>query len=133
MEIQNKRLTLHLVLKRQWFEMIKSGVKTCEYREITPFWANRLLAANKNLRQWQEIWLYYAIWKWDADWKFPDDLISKFGVKPFTHVHFTLGYPARDETSRHMVKRIKEIVVAEGNPKWGAKPGKKYFVIRFKD
>lgn len=34
--------TLHLNLKKQWFDMILSGVKTEEYREIKPYWINRL-------------------------------------------------------------------------------------------
>jgi hypothetical protein len=35
---------LHLTLKRQWFDMIASGVKREEYREIKPYWNKRLLA-----------------------------------------------------------------------------------------
>ena len=35
--------TLKLILKRNWFEMIKSGDKKEEYREITPYYLNRLL------------------------------------------------------------------------------------------
>ena len=33
--------TLHLTLKKQWFDMILSGEKTEEYREIKPYWTNR--------------------------------------------------------------------------------------------
>jgi len=33
--------TLHLTLKRKWFDMIKSGEKKEEYREIKPFWTKR--------------------------------------------------------------------------------------------
>ena len=32
---------LHLTLKRKWFDMIASGVKTEEYREIKPYWERR--------------------------------------------------------------------------------------------
>ena len=32
------RDTLHLVLKHNWFEKIKSGEKRFEYRECKPFW-----------------------------------------------------------------------------------------------
>ena len=35
--------TLHLVLKRQWWDMIASGVKTEEYREFKPFYVKRLM------------------------------------------------------------------------------------------
>lgn len=34
--------TLTLTLKRKWFEMIASGEKKEEYREIKPFWTKRL-------------------------------------------------------------------------------------------
>ena len=33
---------LHLTLKKQWFDMIKSGEKREEYREIKPYWNKRL-------------------------------------------------------------------------------------------
>ncbi len=34
---------LHLTLKRKWFDMILSGEKKEEYREIKPYWRKRLL------------------------------------------------------------------------------------------
>ena len=33
-------LILHL--KKEWFEKIKAGEKTHEYREVKPYWTNRL-------------------------------------------------------------------------------------------
>lgn len=33
---------LHLTLKKRWFDMIASGEKTEEYREIKPYWEKRL-------------------------------------------------------------------------------------------
>lgn len=33
---------LHLTLKRKWFDMIRSGEKREEYREIKPYWVRRL-------------------------------------------------------------------------------------------
>lgn len=35
--------TLHLTLKKQWFDMILSGEKKEEYREIKPYWLRRFL------------------------------------------------------------------------------------------
>jgi hypothetical protein len=35
--------TLHLSLKKKWFDMIDSGEKTEEYREIKQYWSSRLL------------------------------------------------------------------------------------------
>ena len=34
---------LHLTLKKKWFDLIKSGKKTVEYREIKPYWTKRLM------------------------------------------------------------------------------------------
>ena len=33
---------LHLILKKEWFDKIKSGEKKIEYRLATPFWEKRL-------------------------------------------------------------------------------------------
>lgn len=35
---------LHLTLKKKWFDMIASGEKKEEYREIKPYWISRLCA-----------------------------------------------------------------------------------------
>ena len=35
--------TLDLVLKRKWYDMIASGEKTEEYREIKPYWIMRMM------------------------------------------------------------------------------------------
>lgn len=34
---------LHLTLKKKWFDLILSGKKTEEYREIKPYWEKRLM------------------------------------------------------------------------------------------
>lgn len=39
---RNVRRVLHLTLKRRWFDMIASGQKREEYREIKPYWSKRL-------------------------------------------------------------------------------------------
>ncbi len=37
-----KEKILHLTLKKKWFDMILSGEKKEEYREIKPYWDKRL-------------------------------------------------------------------------------------------
>lgn len=37
---------LHLTLKKKWFDMIASGEKKEEYREVKPYWIKRLTAYN---------------------------------------------------------------------------------------
>ena len=39
-------MTLFLILKGEWFDMIASGEKKEEYREIKPFWTKRLIGKN---------------------------------------------------------------------------------------
>lgn len=34
---------LYLTLLKRWFDLIKSGQKTREYREIKPYWTKRLV------------------------------------------------------------------------------------------
>jgi len=35
-------MTLTLILKKEWFDKIKSGEKTVEYREVKKYWSTRL-------------------------------------------------------------------------------------------
>lgn len=41
--------TLKLVLTDHWFEEIKRGRKTHEYRKATPFWENRIAALDYSI------------------------------------------------------------------------------------
>ena len=68
---QNCKKILDLPLKKEWYDMIESGVKTEEYREIKPYWCKRLLDGY-------------------------DDMCTSY--KPFTHVRFRYGYTKRTMT-----------------------------------
>lgn len=39
----NSKNILHLTLLKRWFDLIASGEKTKEFREIKPYWTKRLL------------------------------------------------------------------------------------------
>lgn len=41
-------MTLYLILKKEWFDKIKNGEKTVEYREAKEYWHRRL---NKNFNE----------------------------------------------------------------------------------
>lgn len=41
-----KEKILHLTLKKKWFDMIRSGEKKEEYREIKAYWSNRFYYFN---------------------------------------------------------------------------------------
>lgn len=99
--------TLTLPLKRKWFDMIRSGFKTEEYRDLNDFWAKRLTE---------------------------NPVITKDYIKPgkpkkFDSVVFTCGYPKKTDNSRRMELKNPKIRIGEGRPEWGAEPGKMYFVI----
>ncbi len=101
--------TLTLTLKKKWFDLIKSGVKTEEYREIKPFWTKRLMRPV----------IDYA-----------DGRISILDVpREFDTLVFTLGYPKADDMSRRMVFKNPKIEMRTGNPEWGAEKDKVYYVI----
>ena len=35
---------LNLTLKKKWFDMTRAGIKKEEYREVKPYWVNRLIS-----------------------------------------------------------------------------------------
>lgn len=111
---------LILPLKKQWFSMIASGDKTEEYREITPYWCNRLLDVeilNMRIEDCSVEMIELMIEK------------SVFSIKQFSKLTFTNGYPRKEDTSRRMTFNNPKIRIGTGRPEWGAKEGKKYFVI----
>lgn len=98
--------TLHLTLKRKWFDMVGNG-KPEEYRDLNMFWAKRLcdgfpgtFGVDENCKDFKE---------WDAV-LFANG--GHFGNVPKKTFEF------------------RGIEIREGNPEWGAEPGKKYFVIK---
>jgi hypothetical protein len=42
----NQKKILHLTLLKKWFDLIASGNKTKEFRDIKPYWTKRLLGKN---------------------------------------------------------------------------------------
>jgi len=99
---------LHLTLKKKWFDMIASGEKTEEYREIKPFWEKRLISNYNELHDegWGTAWFY-----------------------DFDAVHFARGGHFRPSLPQVTLMCVR-ISVGTGKPEWGAEPEKKYFVIK---
>ena len=96
--------TLDLVLKKKWYDMIASGEKTEEYRELKAYWWNRL----SRVVETEDHYTYREIIHYDR-------------------VTFHLGY-AKNRPS--MAFAIKEITIRPGRTEWGAENGKNYFVIK---
>jgi len=47
--------TLHLIVHKRWFDLIKSGEKTEEYREITKYWRKRLCDKENKMKHFDTI------------------------------------------------------------------------------
>lgn len=127
-------MTLHYTLKKVWFDMTKAKVKREEYRDITPFWAKRLIEVDSSMDESKgeskivpdDICYDITVNGFD-----PNEVLkayrSKF--KPFTEAVAIHGY-AKD--APRLTEQIESISIGVGRPEWGAEPGKKYFVIRYK-
>ena len=115
--------TLHLVLKRKWFEMIASGKKTEEYREIKPYWIKRLLNINEPKSYFDNM---------SKSGNRPAlicYLITAFAcgfAKDYTHVTFQLGY---QKNAPRMTFEIERISMGLGYKPWGA-PDNEVFIIK---
>jgi len=116
----NENKALQLSLKTKWFEMTKAGIKTEDYREITPYWIIRLV---KSI--YDEKGNYHKI---VGNYE-PLDY-HRFWFKKFDQNTMTLGYPKSTDTDRILNIEHKGIEIREGNPEWGAEVGKLYFVIK---
>lgn len=108
---------LDLILKSKWYDMIASGKKREEYREIKPFWTQRIARRCSSCQEKGAVKQCLV----DCDGlKYDKRLFSNFDC-----VRFRRGY-----TSTSMTFVVREIVIDTGNPEWGAEPGKQYYVIR---
>lgn len=99
--------TLHLTLKKKWFDMIASGEKKEEYREIKQYWYNRLCQ--------------------DVAY---EDCEGYTNMRKYDQIIFKNGYSKDAPT---ITVECLDIEVKEGNPEWGAAPGVEYFVIKLGD
>lgn len=91
---------LYLTLKKKWFDLIKSGQKTSEFREIKPYWIKRLTELNKYTSR-QEI-------------KFRLKNFPNNNLKRFDYIIFTNGY-AKDSPKIKVEWKGLKIGEFEGN------------------
>lgn len=107
--------TLHMTLKKKWFDMILSGEKKEEYREFKPYWIKRLICYE---------------FAWDCKTvemaKIHRDACPNGFFKPYDTITFKNGY-AYD--APEMVVECKGIHIDYGLSTWGAELGTKYFVL----
>lgn len=125
-----KRLILTLI--SIWFDLIKSGEKTEEYRRITPYWVNRFiddgyLVSFMSITYDPENKDEYARQVYHLVMQYARNGINVF--RYFDELEFTKGYPRKDDAERRMVKQDPEISIGYGLESMGAIPNKLYFVI----
>ena len=129
-------MNLQLSLKAKWFEMTKAGIKTEDYREITPYWVRRLINVYflgiKYKMGTLEMEQFIFLLKTGVSRrpKVKDDKPFIWEWKCFTTNTMTLGYPRATDSTRILKIEHKGIEIKTGNPEWGAEPNKIYFVIK---
>jgi hypothetical protein len=123
-----KKKVLTLTVSKEWFDMIVSGEKNEEYREIKPYWVARLLQNNSNIVDVRNLASALA-GRTDLLKKYID--AQRIVSKQYTHVLFINGYR---KNSPRIEKEIESITI--GKPKKGLCPGKwlghEFFIIKFK-
>lgn len=123
-----KKKILTLTIDKQWFDMVVSGEKNEEYREIKPYWVARLFHNNSNIIDVRNLASALA-GRTDLLKKYID--AQRIVLKQYTHVLFINGY--RKDSPR-IEKEIESITI--GKPKKGLCPDKwldtEFFIIKFK-
>lgn len=123
---------LQLSLINVWFQKTKTGEKTEDYREITPYWCNRFLLQNGR-KETKDFWEnYLEIYEEEILKSVLDtgDNIHRITTKEFGENIMTLGYPKKTDTERILKLEHKGIEISTGKTEWGAEENKLYFVLK---
>lgn len=83
-------------LKKQWFDKIKSGEKTHEYREVKPYWEKRL---HPHIKMFAESQYFVSL------------IVNNIGIFPCC---FKCGYPKFEEKDKILYGKIKRIDIING-------------------
>ena len=121
-------MNLQLSLKTNWFEMTEEKIKKEDYRDITPYWCNRLLLLNGETKS--KDWWYYNFFQGRSIQKTIISLKGNTTFKPFKTNTMTKGYPKKTDTDKILKIQHNGIQIRTGTPKWGAELNKIYFVIK---
>jgi len=89
-------------LKKEWYEKIKSGEKTIEYREVKPYWSQRIYSelSKEFERRFNRKFCNYVDFTFSAV-KCEEDAKLKCKLR--------LGY-----TNQYMTANIKKIMIVDG-------------------
>lgn len=97
---------LILPIKKKWFDMIASGEKKEEYREIKLYWTKRI----ENYYEETKLWI--------------EQECPNF-KEIYYMVMFRNGYSKNSPTLKCKC-RLKQ---GQGKQEWGAEPGKVYYIL----
>lgn len=116
--------TLHLVLKRKWWDMIASGEKKEEYRDITSLYCSRLLVKGD--------WIYLKQY-----FEYDEEKILNAVKSDTQRAHMNIRWQDYDAVCFHrgytnitMLYEFKGTSIGYGNPAWGAPTDKEVFIIK---
>lgn len=100
---------LILPIKKKWFDMISEGIKKEEYREIKPYWTNRIIKAL------------------DLNFEKDSPLFKNFIEICPQNITIILknGY----HTNAPKIKCKCSVYIGKGRSEWGAQENKKYYVF----
>lgn len=98
---------LILPIKKKWFNMIASGEKKEEYREIKSYWTSRFIGKELDFGD-----LPYEFCR-----QTPNYIIT---------VYFRNGY----KKDSPIIKCKCKLRIGQGKQEWGAVPGQQYYVLK---
>lgn len=102
---------LILPIKRKWFDMIVSGEKKEEYRDIKPYYESRLLT------------LFGCI---IVNGKLLQNIMPEIAREPEQEIMFRNGYSKNSPCCLALCR----LRIGKGRPEWGAEPDKSYFILK---
>jgi hypothetical protein len=121
-----KKKTLHLTLNKKWFDMILSGLKTEEYREIKKYWVKRfvldvfkVLNCDSNTIQFENLLKTKGLQK----------ALIYIGAEMSSYetITFSNGY-AKNKPQFEI--EFKGFEIGRGKQEWGAENKEKYFILK---
>ena len=119
--------TLNLNLIKQWFDLTLKGIKKEEYRDITPFWANRLLCMENGdilSKCYSNFTIERICWNLRCfkvlDYNSIEEVLTKFNIKfkEFEKTEFRNGYKSLDKVPRFIIEN-KGTTIGIGKEEWG--------------
>ena len=119
--------TLQLNLIKQWFDLTLQGIKKEEYRDITPYWVNRLLSMENgdNLSKCcskgtiELICISLQCWE-DLEYNSIEEVLTNFHIKfkEFKNTEFRNGYKSIKIVPRFIIEN-NGIKIGLGKEEWG--------------